>query len=171
MINRIINKLKRDGIISAIKSLPKALLKDFLNKLKKTLSDIWCIRFVISKESKLIRANGLHANIGCGDYELIGFISLDYFSEHYYGGKKFDRVKYDMRNDNLPFNNSTIDTIYCSHVIEHIETKYVEKFFNECHRVLKKSGVLRISCPDPEFLFYNLHNFLGNKRIFCYFVF
>ena len=103
-----------------------------------------------------IQRPGLNLNVGCGAYEIDGFTSLDYWTEHYYGGKPFNRVSYDMRNDNLPFDNETVDVIYCSHVIEHIETDFVENYFSESWRVLKKSGVLRISCPDSLFLYQQL---------------
>ena len=63
-----------------------------------------------------------------------------------------------MRNDNLPFHNNSIDNIYCSHVIEHIETEFVEKFFYECNRVLKKNSILRIVCPDSYFLYLQMMN-------------
>ena len=42
---------------------------------------------------------------------------------------EFKRTQYDMRNDKLPFGKSKVDNIYCSHVIEHIETKRCNKFF------------------------------------------
>lgn len=97
---------------------------------------------------------GLNINVGCGNYEIFGFESLDYYSDHYYGSKgKFKKVHYDMRNDALPYATDTVDTIYCSHVIEHIETEFVKKFFFDAFRVLRSGGVLRIACPDSKYLF------------------
>ena len=58
-----------------------------------------------------------------------------------------------MRKDDLPFDKNSVDTIYCSHVIEHIETKFVNKFFLQAFCVLKSNGVLRIACPDSLFLY------------------
>ena len=58
-----------------------------------------------------------------------------------------------MRKDSLPYADESVDNIYCSHVIEHIENQYVDKFIMESYRVLKKGGGLRIACPDAEFLF------------------
>ena len=121
---------------------------------------------------KLIRVKkkriGKNLNIGSGDYKIKGFINLDFNSEYYYKKKKFDVLHYDMRTDKIPFDTETIDNIYCSHVIEHIETHYVEKFLYECHRVLKKDCFLRIACPDSLFLYnqmllnpkyYNWHHY------------
>jgi predicted SAM-dependent methyltransferase len=98
----------------------------------------------------------LNLNIGCGAYEIPGFLSLDIPSSRYSRIKK--DFYYDIRNDSLPFKNSCIKNIYISHVIEHIEVKYVKKFLFEAHRVLKKNGVLRISTPDAAFL-YNVSKF------------
>jgi hypothetical protein len=73
--------------------------------------------------------SGLNLNVGCGSYEIHGFISLDFFTTHYYKHlKKFTRVNYDMRKDSLPYFNDSVDAIYCSHVIEHIETSHVNFF-------------------------------------------
>lgn len=126
---------------------------------------------------KLIRVKkkriGKNLNIGCADYKIKGFISLDFNSEFYYKKKKFDILHYDMRNDKIPFDTETIDNIYCSHVIEHIETQYVEQFFYECHRVLKKDCFLRIACPDSLFLYnqmllnpkyYNWHHYYSDIK-------
>ena len=104
------------------------------------------------------RNEGLHANIGCGSYVIDGFISVDYYSKGYYSSEKFDRVHYDMRNDPLPFENASLDTIYCSHVIEHVETEHVNNFLKESLRVLKPGGVLRVVCPDSKYLYEQLMN-------------
>ncbi len=102
--------------------------------------------------------SGLNINVGCGGYEIRGFESVDFYTEHYYRSREFKRIHYDMRNDWLPYDDDSVDTIYCSHVIEHIETNFVEKFFIESKRVLKFGGVLRIACPDSEFLYYQYCN-------------
>lgn len=99
-------------------------------------------------------ADKIMINVGSGDWYYKGWINLDYPSEWYrkaQKGKKF--IPYDMRKDVLPFEDNTVDVIYCSHVIEHIEDEYVQKVFDEWHRVLKKDGTVRIACPDAEFLY------------------
>lgn len=102
---------------------------------------------------------GLNLNVGCGDYKIRGFLSLDYYSDYYHPkGIQQGMLHYDMRADNIPFENNTVDTIFCSHVIEHIESEHVIRFFLEANRVLKKGGVLRITCPDAEFLYENYVN-------------
>ena len=109
--------------------------------------------------NKIIRNRDNHKinlNIGSGDYVIENFQNLDFYNEKYYKNKdnfQKTRIHYDMRNDNIPYDNNTVDNIYCSHVIEHIEEKYADKFFRECKRVLKENSILRIVVPDAKFLF------------------
>jgi SAM-dependent methyltransferase len=123
---------------------------------------------------KPVERSGLNLNIGAGNYEINGFKSLDFYSPHYYPVKhKFNsnRINYNIITDAIPFESNTIDSIYVSHVIEHLPDHAVEKLFSESYRVLKPGGVLRISTPDSKFLF-NVSTFnndywlwrLSNKR-------
>ncbi len=68
----------------------------------------------------------LNLNIGCGAYQIPDFLSLDIPNPRYSDIEK--NFYYDMRKDTIPFRNSCIDNIYVSHVIEHIEAKYVKVF-------------------------------------------
>ena len=93
-------------------------------------------------------------NIGSGDWFCKGWTNLDHPSEWYANAqKKHTFVPYDIRNDLIPFADDSVDVIYCSHVIEHIENIHIQKMFHECFRVLKQGGVMRIACPDAEFLY------------------
>lgn len=97
--------------------------------------------------------HGLNLNVGSGGYQIKGFVNLDLPSEYYrqdQRGTSF--VHYDMRAQALPYDSSTVEAIYCSHVIEHIEPEYVERFVRESFRVLKPGGVLRVVTPDARFL-------------------
>lgn len=92
-------------------------------------------------------------NVGAGEWKCDGWVNLDYSSEWYSSQqKKQSFIEYDIRNDDIPIESESVDCVYCSHVIEHIENEYDEKFLCECHRILKKGGVVRIACPDAEFL-------------------
>lgn len=114
-------------------------------------------RLSIHKIRRPTGRTGVHLNVGASGYTLKGYVSLDLYTPHYYGSparfRKLGRVPYDMRADDLPYADGTVDTIYCSHVIEHVETPHVERFVAEALRVLKPGGVLRIVCPDAAFLF------------------
>jgi SAM-dependent methyltransferase len=107
----------------------------------------------LSSEEKIDK-NKVLINIGSGDWSHIGWINLDYPSEWYKKVQKNHQIiAFDIRKDKIPFANSSVDVIYCSHVIEHIENEYIENLFTECFRVLKAKGIMRITCPDAEFLY------------------
>ncbi len=92
-------------------------------------------------------------NIGAGDWECKGWTNLDYSSQWYSRMQNRHSYKeYDIRKDNIPYEDDSVDCIYCSHVIEHIEDSFDEKMFKESYRVLKRGGVFRITCPDAEYL-------------------
>jgi len=104
----------------------------------------------------------LNLNIGSGGYSIDGFKDLDFVSDRYEKVRTKNFIPYDIRKDNIPFKNNSVDNIFCSHVIEHIEENYTVKFFEECSRVLKDNGILRVTCPDSKFL----HRMLINDKRF-----
>lgn len=58
---------------------------------------------------------------------------------------------YDMDCDitkPLPFSENSIDFIMLEHVIEHVTQHQGYRFFEECMRVLKPGGVVRVVFPD-----------------------
>ena len=48
----------------------------------------------------------------------------------------------------IPHANGTVDVVYSSHMIEHLDRWEAESFLAECLRVLKPGGVLRLVAPD-----------------------
>lgn len=48
----------------------------------------------------------------------------------------------------IPLHNSVADYIYSSHFFEHLYRSDARHLLQECHRVLKLNGILRISIPD-----------------------
>lgn len=50
----------------------------------------------------------------------------------------------------LPFDDRQYDAVYHSHVLEHLDPTDGEKLLDECYRVLKPGGVLRIVVPNLE---------------------
>jgi SAM-dependent methyltransferase len=110
----------------------------------------------ITKMNKIRPTDKLQINIGSGDWECDGWVNLDYPSEYYSKWqKKHKIIPYDICNDSIPFKDDSVDAIYCSHVVEHIENEHIQRMFRECYRVLKRGGVLRIATPDAEFI-YNI---------------
>jgi SAM-dependent methyltransferase len=91
-------------------------------------------------------------NVGAGRSDIAGFVSLDVDTDHYRSDARRKFVAYDMRRSELPYDDGAVDLVYCSHVIEHVEDEYVDRFLAESSRVLRPGGVVRIATPDAGFL-------------------
>ncbi|MBU1089151.1 methyltransferase domain-containing protein [Patescibacteria group bacterium] len=61
---------------------------------------------------------------------------------------------------NLLLKSNSVDFIYCSHVLEHMEYWQSKNILKECKRVLKKNGILRIVIPDLKRV---ISKYLKNK--------
>ena len=103
-------------------------------------------------------------NLGCGSQVIDGWINVDYSI-----GARFAKIPlfralnnklrlFDLDwNENIylhdltkafPWADSTIDIVYSSHTLEHFSRDDGRRFIAECHRVLRKDGILRIVVPD-----------------------
>jgi len=56
----------------------------------------------------------------------------------------------DLSQFPYPFCDNSIDGIYASHVLEHLDFEKQDKFILECHRILKKGGFLRLNLPHSS---------------------
>lgn len=54
--------------------------------------------------------------------------------------------------DKMPFKDATMDGIYCSHMLEHLDRKEGEAFLKECFRVLKPGAYIRLLVPNTTLL-------------------
>lgn len=52
----------------------------------------------------------------------------------------------------LPFDNQSVDVVYHSHILEHVDRELVETFLKEIQRVLVPGGIHRMAVPDMEHL-------------------
>ena len=48
----------------------------------------------------------------------------------------------------LPISDSSVDVLYSSHMIEHLDREEAILFLRECQRILKSEGILRLAVPD-----------------------
>ena len=52
----------------------------------------------------------------------------------------------------LPWPDNSTKAIYSSHMVEHLEREEARRFLEECRRVLKPGGVVRLALPNLETL-------------------
>lgn len=82
-------------------------------------------------------------NIGCGAIHHEDWINLDIASDDP-AVMSVDIMK------GLPFASSSVTACYSSHVLEHMPRSAVDELLQECFRVLRSGGVLRLVVPDLE---------------------
>ena len=80
--------------------------------------------------------------LGSAEMHLDGWFNTDLYYNEQNSIYKLDMLK------KFDFEDNTFDYIYSEHNIEHFETGELYKILNECLRVLKPEGVIRIATPD-----------------------
>jgi predicted SAM-dependent methyltransferase len=82
-------------------------------------------------------------NLGCGSRFHPDWINMDWSSCNAY-------VKVHDLSTGIPFPDSTFDVVYHSHLLEHLQREKAFFLVQECYRVLKVGGIIRIAVPDLE---------------------
>jgi len=103
-------------------------------------------------------------NLACGKDIKDGFLNIDMRNEAYVG-------KIDIAADitmGIPFSNSSVDMIYTSHFVEHLDSVELEHFFREAWRILKPGGFMRLVWPDFNKVFRSYVN--NDKEFFRPFI-
>lgn len=100
---------------------------------------------------------GVNIQFGCGGNHLEGFQNFD--------------MDCDITKP-LPFSNDHADYLYASHVFEHLTVHEGLRFLQECHRVLKPVGIVRLVVPTLGRITDRAHgidliNGHGHKHLWC----
>jgi SAM-dependent methyltransferase len=107
----------------------------FLALSKATLPNYWLHR------ARRRKSGPLHLHLGCGPKYLPGFLNID----------ANPRRKVDLWLDvrcGLPFKSGSVDSIYTTHMLEHLYSDELERLLKECRRVLRPAGGMRIIVPN-----------------------
>ena len=84
-------------------------------------------------------------HLGCGNHIIEGWLNSDYFPYT-------ERVLRLDVSKRFPFADGSFDYAFSEHMIEHIPFAHGQHMLNECFRVLKPNGKIRITTPDLAFL-------------------
>jgi predicted SAM-dependent methyltransferase len=82
-------------------------------------------------------------NLGCGVRHHSAWINIDFH------GDGHTVLAWDLQRG-LPLPDASCDVVYSSHAIEHFDRRGVRRFMDECWRVLRPGGILRLVTPDLE---------------------
>ncbi|MDE6712827.1 MAG: class I SAM-dependent methyltransferase [Lachnospiraceae bacterium] len=120
------------------------------------------------KIKKYVMQDGVHCDIGCG-YHGTFLKSISKQIKYGYGfdwkvtpGQEGNIELINNRGiDGIPLDDQSCDRVFMLAVLEHLED--AEAMVTECHRILKKGGILVLTTPTPiakpilEFLSFKLH--------------
>ena len=81
----------------------------------------------------------IYLNLGSGRRPREGYINIDAVKH------TEETIVGDVLN--LKFANDSVDKIFSEHVIEHFDRKDLERFFDECHSMLKPGGEIEFIAP------------------------
>lgn len=82
-------------------------------------------------------------NLACGNTYIKNWLNFDLVPLS-------NTVKRANLLNKIPTADSIAEVVYSSHFIEHIPRKLVNNFLEECYRITKKSGFIRLVLPDWE---------------------
>jgi SAM-dependent methyltransferase len=86
-----------------------------------------------------------YLNLGCGTHYNSCWINIDSSS------KDPSIIIHDI-SKGIPFVDNYFDVVYHSHLLEHLHQYDAQRLLNDCFRVLKPKGTIRVAVPDLEVL-------------------
>ncbi len=102
---------------------------------------------------EVAREPTVRLHLGCGFEHKAGWTNIDLI------GSKAD-ILWDLRRG-IPFEDNSVDAIFHEHLLEHLPMNTGLTFTDECFRVLKPGGVLRIVVPDAGQL---IQDYVGKEE-------
>lgn len=106
----------------------------------------------------------MRVNLGCGPQVVKDWTNVDYalgawickFPLFRYFNNKVklfntvwdDDIQLHDLTQKFPWDDNTVEVVYSSHTLEHFSKEDGLIFLKECHRVLRKGGIIRIVVPD-----------------------
>jgi len=107
---------------------------------KATVPNYFLRRYLTGARSQV---GECHLHLGCGTKYLPGFSNID--------GNILNKIDLwlDVRNG-LPFPSGSVDSIYSTHMFEHFFFDELKRLLQECVRVLKSGGGIRLIVPSLE---------------------
>lgn len=85
--------------------------------------------------------NKIKLHLGCGKRYLPDYCNIDLAKYKHINDKQ------DIRKL-IGFENSSVDLIYASHVIDYFDREEIVSMFKRWRKLLKKGGILRVAVPD-----------------------
>jgi predicted SAM-dependent methyltransferase len=111
------------------------------------------IRSRESRKARVLAGKGdVRLHLGCGGERKAGWVNIDLL------GDPVD-VAWNLARP-LPFDSGSVVAIFHEHLIEHLPLEASDSFMQECFRVLRPGGILRVGVPDAGRL---LQSYAGDR--------
>jgi SAM-dependent methyltransferase len=131
----------------------------------------------------------LQVNVGCGQNPTKGWMNFDnslslrvakipFFADFLLKLKfikmpqyqfiefaKENNIKHGDAIKGLPLQDTSVDALYSSHMLEHLDRSEADKFLREAFRLLRPGGIIRLAVPDIKKL-VELYNKSGDADTF-----
>jgi predicted SAM-dependent methyltransferase len=109
---------------------------------------------VVKKENKKSKEQVVAVDLGCGQLKATKEFFLENMKVDPDKIIGVDIVKckgvdivHDLTKFPYPLKSESVDAIYASHFVEHLDGIERMKFFDECYRILKPEGIMRLVHP------------------------
>jgi predicted SAM-dependent methyltransferase len=96
-----------------------------------------------------------YLNMGCGSH----FVSSEEWTNLDFVSTSEQVIAHNLLSG-IPFPDHSFDLVYHSHVLEHFSKNDGKKLVEECYRVLKPGGIIRIAIPNLEEIAKNYLKYL-----------
>lgn len=96
-------------------------------------------------------------NLGCGTSLYENFLNIGFWNflqdgaiyQNINGTHNTYMLNHDL-NCGIPAHDNSLDLVYHSHMLEHLNFQEGIFFINECYRVIRPGGMMRLLVPDLE---------------------
>lgn len=146
------------SLVKVIRHTIYEIIKDYerliqvILMIKRGYYRLFLRRFHCRSINRYIESNSIKKlQLGCGPNVLEGWLSTDINPIPKKGILYIDVTKA------INFNDNTFNYVFHEHLIEHLRYGQGVKLIQECWRILKPGGKLRVATPDLSFImhFYN----------------
>ena len=95
----------------------------------------------------------LYLNIGAGPWFHPYWKNLDNRRANYTKSLNYSDLDFDLTSgDSWPIKDNSLNIVYSSHTIEHLNDKFTLDLMKQAHKKLKSGGIIRLTCPDIDVL-------------------
>ena len=155
-----------------MKNLTTQLIYKIKKKFKKEFHKSYInLKYLLKDKKYLLSKKFQNYHLGCGELLVTNFLNVDLYSFGDYVPalplpKNLKKAPYFLEYDlkkGIPASLNSLDVIYHSHLLEHLEHDAGIIFLRNCYQCLREDGVMRFALPDLKIW---CDNYVADNRKF-----